>query len=150
MILDDAYSPRVFFSNSHDGSSRFVISFAPLRLKCLSYMKIMGGESYHFAVRHTPIANHKLRIAEGFVRQNMQAITDLRQLANDSVSKIFNTVEVRSLFEQILEIPTGKKTRTHYGDLEILYSCYYAEDTARYMGTGYGIILAVARYVTHF
>lgn len=150
MILDDMFAPYVFFSNSHDGSSRFIVAFTPVRLQCGSVVNVSSANSaFHFGVRHTQIANHKLRIAQGFVHQSMQAMDDLRKLAESTVSKKYEPSEVAELFERILLEPSGKQGRMFAVDYELLKSCYYEPDVIKYNGTGYGVILAVARFVTH-
>ncbi len=149
-VLGDVFAPYVFFSNSHDGSSKFIVAFTPVRIACGSVVNITPSNStFHFGVRHTQIASHKLRIAQGFVRQSAEAVRELRRLAEMTVAKTFTASEVNDIFERVLISPTGKPGKTYYTDLQLLHDAYFEADVLRYQGTGYGIILAVSRFVTN-
>lgn len=149
-ILGDEYAPYVFFSNSHDGSSRFVISFTPIRTACQTCVNISeSGADYHFGVRHTQIANHKIKLAQSFVRQHLEVMKQLKAMAEETVVKKFDFPQIETIFSEVLKSQLGRESRTHMLDLQLLKECYFESDMARFQGTGYGVILAVAKYVTH-
>lgn len=150
VVLNDVYAPYFFFSNSHDGSSKFTIAFSPIRIACKSVVNLLPQQSFQFTIKHTQIATHKIKVAQNFLKQSLAAMDSLRQIAADTSARHFTPIDVSRLFEEILISRTGgKKGRTFTLDMAALWDCYNSQDLTAYQGTGYGILLAVARFITH-
>ncbi len=149
-VMGDVFSPYVFFKNAHDGTSQFVVAFTPYRIRSHSFLNLNDGASYHFHVRHTNIAEQRIKTAQEFVKSSVLAMDDFRVMVENTSKKQFTLDQVKQIFGIILlpKVKTVKMPATYEFDQQALLDCYFNAENSRFVGTGYGILLAVSMFVT--
>lgn len=148
-VLGEVFAPYVFFSNSHDGTSQFIVAFTPYRVATKSFVNL-GNASYRFSVRHTTFSQHKIRIAQRFVQQSAQAMDDFRSLVTETSAKRCPIDVAKQIFEQVLLCTLreqGKPPKTFGIDLQCLVDIFLSSQNSKYAFTGYGVLLAVSQFL---
>ena len=150
-IMGEVFSPYVYFSNSHDGTTQFMISFTPYRHRTKSIVKMPNSSSeFILNVRHTLNSDIKLSMAKAFIEQAVTAMDDFKSTVVLLSSKHCSDSLVEDIFKTSLTtllIDPKKPSKTFDLDVQTLLDLYRGWDNSKYHGTGYGVILAISQFI---
>ena len=150
-ILGEVFSPYVYFSNSHDGTTQFMISFTPYRRKTRTIIKLPNSSSeFILNVRHTVNSDIKLSMAKAFIEQAATALDNFKSTVEVLSSKHCDDATVETIFKTslvCLSIDPKKPSKTFDLDVQTLFDLYRGWDNSKYHGTGYGVILAISQFI---
>lgn len=146
----------VFFTNSFDGSSRFIVALTPIRVCDNSVLNIASNAGmFGLGIKHTPSIADRLVLAQNILRQQQAANQGLIETATKARAVVIPHEKLDLLVADILDagIPQrvkGVKNTISPKTIEAIVALYRESDIVKYSGTGYGLILAFAKYVNQF
>lgn len=152
-LLGDAVEPYLCFTNSHDGSGAIRVCITPIRVVCQNTLNIaLSGAKRSWAARHTGNIDAKLEEARTCLTLADQYMAEL----NSAADKLANTTVTDDQIQQILselfplKDDASDREKNNVKALKDEYMvCYFMPDVAKFRGTAWGAVNAMADMVDH-
>lgn len=152
-LLGDAVEPYLCFTNSHDGSGAIRVCMTPVRVVCQNTLNIaLSGAKRTWAARHTGNIDAKLEEARTCLTLADKYMAEL----NSAADKLANTTVTDDQIQQILselfplKDDASDREKNNVRALKDEYMvCYFMPDVAKFRGTAWGAVNAMADMVDH-
>ena len=152
-LLGDAVEPYLCFTNSHDGSGAIRVCMTPVRVVCQNTLNIaLSGAKRSWAARHTGNIDAKLEEARTCLTLADKYMAEL----NSAADKLANTTVTDDQIQQILselfpiKDDASDREKNNVKALKDEYMvCYFMPDVAKFRGTAWGAVNAMADMVDH-
>lgn len=152
-LLGDAVEPYLCFTNSHDGSGAIRVCMTPVRVVCQNTLNIaLSGAKRTWAARHTGNIDAKLEEARTCLTLADKYMAEL----NSAADKLANTTVTDDQIQQILselfplKDDASDREKNNVKALKDEYMvCYFMPDVAKFRGTAWGAVNAMADMVDH-
>lgn len=152
-ILDDEVDPFICFTNSHDGTGAIKVCMTPVRIVCSNTLNLaLNTAKRMWSAKHTTNISSRLNEARHTLRLANDYMSGLGETAEKLAYSKIDTDEIMKILNEIFPLEEGasdrqKNTVQKVKD-EIMY-CYLQPDIAKFLGTKYGFINAVADWCDH-
>lgn len=152
-ILDDEVDPFICFTNSHDGTGAIKVCMTPVRIVCSNTLNLaLNTAKRMWSAKHTTNISSRLNEARHTLRLANDYMSGLGETAEKLAYSKIDTDEIMNILNEIFPLEEGasdrqKNTVQKVKD-EIMY-CYLQPDIAKFLGTKYGFINAVADWCDH-
>ena len=152
-LLGDTVEPYLCFTNSHDGSGAIRVCMTPVRVVCQNTLNIaLSGAKRTWAARHTGNIDAKLEEARTCLTLADKYMAEL----NSAADKLANTTVTDEQIQQILselfplKDDASDREKNNVKALKDEYMvCYFMPDVAKFHGTAWGAVNAMADMVDH-
>ena len=153
-ILGDDVDPYICFTNTHDGSGSVKICMTPVRVWCSNTLNLaLHTAKRSWSTKHIGDITYKMEEA----RQTLGMAQDYMKALDQEAQILANTKMDDSKLEELIDImypvnadSTERKIRNVDMLKTGLFKCYHMPDIAKFRGTTWGGINAVADLVDHF
>ena len=152
-VAGDDVEPYLCFSNTHDGSGAVKVCMTPVRVVCNNTLNLaLNSAKRSWAMKHVGDMTAKLdearRTLELADRYMMHLDGAALQLANVTVTdeKLENILN--EMFP-LKEDATERQKNTVKAVKDEFMICYFMPDLAKFRGTGWGVVNAMADMVDH-
>ena len=152
-ILDDEVDPFICFTNSHDGTGAIKVCMTPVRVVCNNTLNLaLNTAKRMWSAKHTTNISARLTEARHTLRLANDYMGSLGETAEQLAYSKISTDEIMKILAELFPIEDTasdrqKNTVQKVKD-EIMY-CYMQPDIAKFLGTKYGFVNAVADWCDH-
>lgn len=153
-ILGDEIVPYICFANTHDGTGAVKVCMTNTRVVCNNTLNIaLNSAKQMWSTKHMGNLTEKLSEAKHTLfmanKYNEELAIEAEKLADIKISD--------SRFEEIIDLlnpidyenDSERKINNTKNIKEELFKCYNMYDISKFRGTGWGVVNAVADYVSH-
>lgn len=152
-ILDDEVDPFICFTNSHDGTGAIKVCMTPVRVVCNNTLNLaLNTAKRMWSAKHTTNISSRLNEARHTLRLANDYMSGLGETAEKLAYSKIDTDEIMNILNEIFpveeEASDRQKNTVQKVKDEIMY-CYLQPDIAKFLGTKYGFINAVADWCDH-
>lgn len=152
-ILDDEVDPFICFTNSHDGTGAIKVCMTPVRVVCNNTLNLaLNTAKRMWSAKHTTNISSRLNEARHTLRLANDYMSGLGETAEKLAYSKIDTDEIMKILNEIFpleeEASDRQKNTVQKVKDEIMY-CYLQPDIAKFLGTKYGFINAVADWCDH-
>ncbi len=152
-ILGDKTEPYLCFTNTHDGSGAIRAIMTPIRVVCNNTLNIaLGGAKRAWSARHTGDLDAKL----GEAHRCLDMAGEYMDALAVAADKLANTTVTDERIQQILsemfplEEDASDREKSKVKQIKDEYMvCYFMPDIAKFKGTEWGAVNAMADMVGH-
>lgn len=153
-ILGDEYTFYTIFQNGHNAKYKLAMSICPLRMVCQNQFNIAFKESnFTFNIRHTKNIQTKMDIASNALKNANGYITKFIEHAEDYANKQITQNQFNKFVDNLFPIDeTDKVTKVIervMAEKQKFIKAYDEDDNQNFKGTLWGVINAMADYITH-
>ena len=153
-ILGDDIDNNLVLINSHDGSSGVKVMMTPVRVACYNMLNLaLRRATRVWSAKHTKglmskieEARHTLNLANNYMKE---LDIEADKLANTAISE----AELEAIFDTLFPVDTEKDTQRKINNISVLknnfFACYNEADIAKFKGTLWGAVNAMADLVDH-
>lgn len=152
-VAGDDVEPYLCFTNSHDGSGSIRVCMTPVRVVCNNTLNIaLHGAQRQWATKH--VGDMKYKMAEA--RHSLE-LAERYMLALDEYANVLANVTITDeKLDQILaemfpikEDDSERKKNSVQAVKDEFMVCYLSPDIMKFLGTGWGVVNAMADMVGH-
>lgn len=152
-VAGDDVEPYLCFSNTHDGSGAVKVCMTPVRVVCANTLNIaLNSAKRSWAMKHVGDMTAKLdearRTLELADRYMMHLDGAALQLANVTVTDERLEKILNEMFP-LKDNATERQKNTVKAVKDEFMICYFMPDLAKFRGTGWGVVNAMADMVDH-
>lgn len=152
-VAGDDVEPYLCFSNTHDGSGAVKVCMTPVRVVCQNTLNLaLSSAKRSWAMKHVGDMTAKLdearRTLELADRYMMHLDGAALQLANVTVTDEKLEKLLNEMFP-LKENATDRQKNTVKAVKDEFMICYFMPDLAKFRGTGWGVVNAMADMVDH-
>lgn len=152
-IVGDEVEPYMCFTNTHDGKGAVRVLMTPVRVVCNNTLNLaISGAKRAWSVRHVGDINAKIAEARETLGLAEEYMVNLGQyadhLANVRVDEDTLQRVLGAMFD-VKETDTDQKKRNAQKFKDNFMICYAAPDIAKFAGTAWGAVNAMADMVAH-
>lgn len=152
-VAGDDVEPYLCFSNTHDGSGAVKVCMTPVRVVCQNTLNLaLSSAKRSWAMKHVGDMTAKLdearRTLELADRYMMHLDGAALQLANVTVTDE-KLEKILSEMFPLKEDATERQKNTVKAVKDEFMICYFMPDLAKFRGTGWGVVNAMADMVDH-
>ena len=152
-VAGDDVEPYLCFSNTHDGSGAVKVCMTPVRVVCNNTLNLaLNSAKRSWAMKHVGDMTAKLdearRTLELADRYMMHLDGAALQLANVTVTDE-KLEKILSEMFPLKEDATERQKNTVKAVKDEFMICYFMPDLAKFRGTGWGVVNAMADMVDH-
>ena len=153
-ILGDDVANNIVFVNSHDGSSGVKVMMTPVRLICYNMINVALKKANRiWAAKHTRRIETRMDEARYTLGLANKYISALKDEADILSSQKVTEAQLEAIFDAMFPIDTNKDTERKIKNITVLkdnfFGCYNEADIAKFKGTAWGAINAMADLVAH-
>lgn len=152
-VAGDDVEPYLCFSNTHDGSGAVKVCMTPVRVVCNNTLNLaLNSAKRSWAMKHVGDMTSKLDEArmtlELAERYMIELDTVADRMANVHVADTKLEEILREMFP-LKENATERQKNTVQAVKDEFMVCYFMPDLAKFRGTGWGVVNAMADMVDH-
>ena len=152
-VAGDDVEPYLCFSNTHDGSGAVKVCMTPVRVVCNNTLNLaLSSAKRSWAMKHVGDMTAKLdearRTLELADRYMMHLDGAAIQLANVTVTDEKLEKILNEMFP-LKDNATERQKNTVKAVKDEFMICYFMPDLAKFRGTGWGVVNAMADMVDH-
>ena len=153
-ILGDDIANNIVFVNSHDGSSGVKVMMTPVRIICSNMINMATRKADRiWAAKHTRRIETRMDEARHTLGLANEYIKALKEEADVLSNKKVTDAQLEAIFDIMFPIDINKDSERKIKNTTILknnfFACYNESDLAKFKGTAWGAINAMADLVDH-
>ena len=152
-IAGDEVDQYLVVMNSFDGGGSYKIALTPVRVICNNMFSIALRRAKRiWSVRHTGNLEWKMDEARRSLKLSEEYALELNEFAHSMINVKVDDVALKAILNQCFKAgpkATEREKRTIEEKKDQFMVCYFQPDIARFLGTGWGVINAMADYVSH-
>lgn len=152
-ILDDEVEPYICFTNSHDGFGAIKVCMTPVRVVCQNTLNLALERTKRcWSTKHVGDINSKLEEAKYTLGMANSYMDSLKEEADRLAHTKMDNDEIAKILSEMFPVTedmTDRRKQNIENAKESFYTCYYMPDIAKFMGTQYGFINAMADFTQH-
>ena len=152
-ILGDKVEPYICFTNTHDGSGAVRACMTPVRVVCNNTLNVaLRSAKRAWSTPHKGNVQGRLEEARqtlALADKYLDALSEeAEQLVEQPMSEGEIVAVVSALFP-VTELMSNRQKATAYDARDSIVACAFAPDLAKFAGTKWAFVNAVADYVGH-
>lgn len=152
-ILDDDLAPYICFTNTHDGTGSIRVCMTPVRVVCNNTLNLaLNTAKRGWSTRHIGNMEGKLAEARETLGLTQYYIENLQQEAQILADQKMSDADLEGMLDLVYDVKdtdsTRKKNRVDSLKQQI-FTCYSAPDIKQYVGTAYGVMMAITDFADH-
>lgn len=152
-VAGDDVDPYLCFTNTHDGSGSVKVCVTPVRIWCMNTLNLaLRTAKRSWSMKHVGALELKLREA----RMTLELADKYMLALDDEANKLANVTVTDEKLEKILnemfplkEDATDRQKDTVKAAKDEIMIAYFMPDIAKFRGTAWGVVNAVADMVDH-
>lgn len=152
-ICGDKFEPYICFTNKHDGTGAVRACMTPVRVVCNNTLNMaLQGAKRAWSTPHRGNIEARMEEARQTLALADQYLTKLDEEADKLANQILTIEQVHDTLDKMLPVDdkaTERQKQTIKDTKDGIIQCVFAPDLAKFIGTKYGFINAVADYVDH-
>lgn len=152
-ILDDDFENYVCFTNSHDGKGAIKVCVTNVRVVCNNTLNLaLNTAKRCWSTKHMGNMDAKLAEAQHTLKLNDEYMNAFAADADRMAHTKFDIDEIEKVLNEMFPTTADLSERqvtNNRTTKEAIYYCYNMQDIAKYLGTQYGFINAVADFADH-
>ncbi len=153
-LVGDETELYLVFTNTYDGSGSVKMLITPIRVVCNNTLNAALQTAQRcFSMRHTTNIMSRMSEAREALGMNVRYIADLSEFGMAMAKKKIEDNQLKKILNGIFDPKTKKPTELQVRNAEACkaayYVCYAAPDIAKFQGTAWGAINAMADLVAH-
>ena len=152
-ILGDKTEPYLCFTNSHDGTAAIRVCMTPVRVVCNNTLNMaLSGAKRAWAARHTGDLQQKLGEAHRCLDMAGDYMDSLGQYAEQMANKTVTDEQIQQILSELVPVKetASAREKANVKQLKDEYMvCYFMPDIAKFRGTAWGAINAMADMADH-
>ena len=153
-ILGDDIDNNLVFVNSHDGSQGVKVMMTPVRVACYNMLNLaLRKANRTWAAKHTRNIYNRIDEARYTLGLANNYIKELGIEADNLANKKITDTELEAVLDAMFPIDKNKDTERKINNITLLknnfFACYNEADIAKFKGTAWGAINAMADLVDH-
>lgn len=153
-ILGDVVCPYICFSNTHDGTGAIKVCMTPVRVVCNNTLNLaLETTPRCWSTKHMgDLAGklHEAKVTLGFANKY---ISELGISADMYANNKITDPQIEQILDEMFPVDANKDTARKIENVKTIkdnfYVCYMMPDIAKFRGTQYGVINAMADMVDH-
>lgn len=154
MILDDKVDPYICFSNTHDGTGAIKVCMTPIRVVCANTLNAaLANASRSWSTKHMGDLAGKLHEARQTLMLANKYMEELDKAADIYANTKINDDEIQKVIKELFPVDIINDSARKINNVQQLtdnfYTCYNMPDIAKFRGTQWGVINAMADMVSH-
>lgn len=152
-ILGDDVEPYICFTNSHNGKGAIQVCCTPIRVVCNNTLNLaLKDTKRSWTTRHMGDLQSKLSEAKYTLELAHKYLEELGLQADKLANITVNEEMIQKALNQIfpLKEDSSDRQKANVQKMKDAYQiCYFAPDIAKFRGTAWGAINAMADMCTH-
>lgn len=152
-VAGDDVDPYLCFTNTHDGSGSVKVCVTPVRIWCMNTLNLaLRTAKRSWSMKH--VGALELKLSEA--RMTLELADRYMLALDDEANKLANVTVTDEKLEQILnemfplkEDSTERQKDTVKAAKDEIMIAYFMPDIAKFRGTAWGVVNAVADMVDH-
>lgn len=152
-ICGDKFEPYICFTNKHDGTGAVRACMTPVRVVCNNTLNMaLQGAKRAWSTPHRGNIEARMEEARQTLALADQYLTKLDEEADKLANEILTIEQVHDTLDKMLPVDdkaTERQKQTIKDTKDGIIQCVFAPDLAKFIGTKYGFLNAVADYVDH-
>lgn len=152
-ILGDKFEPYICFTNTHDGSGSVRACMTPVRVVCNNTLNMALSEANRaWSTPHRGNIEARMQEARQTLQLADEYLTRLDEEADRLANEILTIEQVHDTLDKMLPVDdkmTDRQKKTAQDAKDGIIQCVFAPDLAKFIGTKYGFLNAVADYADH-
>lgn len=153
-ILGDDVTNNLVFINSHDGSQGVKVMMTPIRVICCNMLNLaIRSAQRSWTAKHTTGVYNKIEEARYTLGLATDYIKQLDIEADILANKKITDAQLEAIFDTMFPVDTNTDSTRKINNVSILknnfFACYNEADIAKFRGTVWGAINAMADLVDH-
>lgn len=153
-ILGDKIDNNLVFVNSHDGTQGVKVMMTPIRVACYNMLNLALKKADRiWAAKHTRHLYSKIEEAKYTLGLANNYIKELDIEADILANKKITDAQLEAIFDTMFPVDKTKDSERKINNISLLkknfFACYNEADIAKFKGTVWGAINAMADLVDH-
>ena len=152
-ILGDKFNPYMCFTNTHDGTGAVKVCMTPVRVVCNNTLNFaLQNASRCWSTKHIGDIASKMEEARETLKMANNYMKKLDENADSLANQKISEEEIAKILDEMFPVGENDSDRKK-GNIEEaknqIMICYMAPDIAKFIGTKYGFLNAVADWCDH-
>lgn len=152
-ILGDIVDPYLCFTNTHDGTGAVKVCTCPVRVVCNNTLNFaLQNASRCWSTKHIGDIASKMEEARETLKMANNYMKKLDENADSLANQKISEEEIAKILDEMFPVGENDSDRKK-GNIEEaknqIMICYMAPDIAKFLGTKYGFLNAVADWCDH-
>lgn len=152
-ICGDKFEPYICFTNTHDGSGSVRACMTPVRVVCNNTLNMaLSGAKRAWSTPHRGNIEARMQEARQTLLLADEYLTRLDEEADRLANEVMTIEQVHDTLDKMLPVDekaTERQKKTVKDTKDGIMACVFAPDLAKFIGTKYGFLNAVADYADH-
>ena len=153
-ILNDKVEPYICFTNTHDGTGAIKVCMTPIRVVCNNTLNIaLRNAKRCWSTKHMGDMAGKLHEAKQTLFYANNYMTELSNSADRFANASITDAQVQEVLDEIFPVDTvndsARKIHNVQQIIDGFYACYDMPDIAKFKGTQWGVVNAMADLIGH-
>ena len=153
-ILGDKVDPYICFTNTHDGTGAIKVCMTPIRVVCNNTLNLaLNTAKRSWSTKHMGDMASKLHEAQVTLGLANDYMIQLGEAAKIYANTKITDSQIEEVLDELFPIDYQKDSPRKINNVKELkdnfYVCYMMPDIAKFRGTQYGVINAMADMVDH-
>lgn len=152
-ICGDKFEPYICFTNTHDGSGSVRACMTPVRVVCNNTLNMaLQGAKRAWSTPHRGNIEARMQEARQTLLLADEYLTRLDEEADRLANEVMTIEQVHDTLDKMLPVDekaTERQKKTVKDTKDGIMACVFAPDLAKFIGTKYGFLNAVADYADH-
>lgn len=153
MLAGDEVEPYLCFANAHDGSSGVKVCMTPVRIVCNNTLNLaLSTAKRSWSMRHTENIEARMQEAKDCLFLAGRYMEELAGYADEARKTLVSDAELKEYLNELFpteEEITQRRMKNISEAKEAFMMCYFAPDLAKFRGTAWGVLNAMADFVGH-
>lgn len=154
MILNDKVEPYICFTNTHDGTGAIKVCMTPIRVVCNNTLNVaLKNAKRCWATKHMGDMAGKLHEAKQTLFYANSYMKELSTSADRFANTSITDAEIKEVLDEIFPVDvvndSPRKINNVKQIIDGFYACYDMPDIAKFKGTQWGVVNAMADLVGH-
>lgn len=152
-VLDDAFENYIVFTNAHDGKGAIRVAITNVRVVCNNTLNVaLNSAKRSWSTKHMGDIQAKLKEAQRTLELSSAYLDAFAKDADRMAHTEFGVDKIEKVLNELFPTTADLSERqlnNNRATREAIYYCYNMADIAKYLGTQYGFINAVADFADH-
>lgn len=152
-LAGDEVEQYVCFANTHDGTGAVRVCVTPVRVVCNNTLNFaLKTAARSWSTKHTGDINSKILEAKETLALANSYMINLQEYANEMQKKPVTDKELGYVLNGVFQLPkkpTDREVATVQAKKDSYMACYFAPDIAKFRGTAWGALNAMADFADH-
>lgn len=152
-LAGDEVEQYVCFANTHDGTGAVRVCVTPVRVVCNNTLNFaLKTAARSWSTKHTGDINSKILEAKETLALANSYMINLQDYAKEMQKKPVTDKELGYVLNGVFQLPkkpTDREMSTVQAKKDSYMACYFAPDIAKFRGTAWGALNAMADFADH-